>query len=257
MKTWTWAVLGMLLAVGTAWGQPSDDKAERRIRLKARLELAEMDHEVRRDLLKESMTLLHRAERNNQVNRDRPIEQQKHDEAELDALRGFLERERKQLEDQSVELAGMRRELTDAGTQAQRPTPAALESGDQAMVDSMKRAQSKQGVPRRTPEDDSQLEELGDRVEVAQLNQNLLNTRLNLLGNSLNQKMHALANLEVQATETQNKGDETFQKELEAARKRYEEVRKSYIDLKRTYEREQGKLNELRQRPRPQGQGFQ
>jgi hypothetical protein len=191
------------------------------------------------------------------VDCDRPNEQQKHDEAELEALRAFVEKERKQFEDQSVELAGMRRELTEAEKQAQRPAPADISRADQAMLDFMKQARSKQDVTRRTREGDSNAEDLGDQVEVAQLNLNLLNTRLSLLNNSMNQKMHVLANLEVQATETQNKDDETFQKQLDTARKRYEEARKSYLDLKKTYEPEQAKLNELRQRLRPQGQGFQ
>jgi hypothetical protein len=86
MKMRTWALLGMLLVGATSWSEQPQDQEEKLISPRAKLELAELDHQADRAELLESLTLLKRGERDNLLRQERSEESRKQRQSELDSL---------------------------------------------------------------------------------------------------------------------------------------------------------------------------
>jgi len=193
LKTRIGFVAGILFIGAMAWGQAPGEKVEELARLRARLEVAELAREADRAILKESILLVKRAERDHPLEQHRS-EREAHLQAiQLKALRQYVETERKRFEEQGVELEAMRRELASRSTQPARPVQAA---------------------PGPTPKEQ---DGLAGQTEETELNLELLQAKLNLLSGAMTEQTNAVAALEVRAADPQAKGDEALRKELQAA----------------------------------------
>ncbi|SIO43955.1 hypothetical protein SAMN05444166_4735 [Singulisphaera sp. GP187] len=222
MKALVVFVLGVMLAGGSsAIGQVAK-QAEETARLKARLELAELDHEAEKVLLKESIMLVNRAERDKIVNQKPSQDVENSQAKELAALHQYVEASRRHFEEQAVELERIKRELA-AASMNPRTT---------------------RNVPTRPQQPAPEQAELLGQLNEITLNSELLNAKLTLITNELNRRTNTLANLEVQGDEASG-GDEKRREALEVARKRYDEVRKNYLDLKKKVEEQQSRRSEL------------
>ncbi|WP_143206258.1 hypothetical protein [Singulisphaera sp. GP187] len=181
----------------------------------------------------------------------------KQDDAKREALRNFVEKERKHLEEQAVESARLRKELAESEKQTQQPYSEEISRADKAQLEFMKQGRSTKVEQQKSREVGPKQEELGDQFEAAQLDFNLLNSRMNILRNSLDLRMNELAKLQVQAADSESKGDEKLKTALDAARKRYDEARKSYLEVKKLLNQEINSLSKLRQRPQETKPGDQ
>lgn len=210
MKTRIGIVAGLLLFGVMGWAQPPADKAGDVARLKARLQLAELESEADQAIIKESILLLKRAERDLPLERHRSEREQKEQAERLVALKQFVDAEQDRFVARAVELEAARRELSKATAVSQTTGPA-------------------RSAPQQSTED---ADRLVREAEEAQLSANLLQAQLGLLERTVGDQVNPLAVLEVRAASDEGKGDVALAKELDAARKRYDKDRERYIDLK-------------------------
>src|SRR5215208_5723008 len=117
MRTMTWAIAGVLLVGAASAQEPRRDAGDEADRLRARVEMAEVAHELDKTLFKEALSQLRRAERSRQVDRG----EMRPREADLDPLRDYVEKEQRRLEEQAMALAKLKRDATAA---SRRPVPA-------------------------------------------------------------------------------------------------------------------------------------
>lgn len=245
MKTRIGVVAGMLLFGGVVagWAQAPADRAEQVARLKARLEVAELRHEADRAILKESILLLKRAERDLPLEQHRSEREHKEQAERLNTLKKYVHAEETRFEEEAIQLESARRELSKATQVSQAPAPAGSGSGSNART----RTGS---APRPAGED---ADRLAREADEAQIGANLLQAQLMQFSSTLDEQMKTLASLEVRAASAEGKPDPALAKELEAARARFAEVRARYLDLKAKHAREMRTVFRLQTQAGPGG----
>jgi len=106
--------LALLLLAATASAQQSEDSRVKSARLRAKLELLQLDHEVDKSTLKESLSLLKRAQREQRLDSKASAEDRKRQRSELNELESYVEEQKRLFVQQAVDLERMRRELEES-----------------------------------------------------------------------------------------------------------------------------------------------
>jgi hypothetical protein len=251
--------------------EQGEDRAVAAARLRARLELAELNHDVAAEVLKESLLLLRRAERSRLVEGSREGEAAARGDEELKRLALYVESQTEAYSAQVVAIDRLRHELMQLQPAPRIPLPGASLDvpGTPVAPDEMPGLQPgavvgispAQMVPGRlmvsrpgAAGPHPVVIEPGPRVPEEQLDQAdeaeqevlLLQVRLQAYRQALDEARQQLANLEVEASKPEKRGDKALQKSIESAREHFRQARKDRFDLAQRLAREQERLDQLR-----------
>lgn len=255
-------VLAIGLSVAVARAQEpanekadNDDRAPTVAELRARLELAVLDHDVMTELLKESLLLLRRAERSRLIEgaKEGESENASRREEELQRLARYVERQTEAYAAQVVAIDRLRHELVQlepgprtplAGMNIEVPVGAVV-PGEIVVAEPNPR------VPVLEPRFKGSPDELLDKADEIEQEVLLLQARLQAYSSTLNQWRNQLVNLEVEASKPEKRGDKSLQKAVEDAREQMRQARKNRFDLAQRLAREQERLNQIRSQVGP------
>jgi hypothetical protein len=218
MKTTTAFAALLVLAVAPAGAQQPTREPEKRASEPAEIELLELEQVADKTLLREAMLLV--GQRSLKQARDQPVSDadRQRDHEYLVTLKRFIEEKKQAYTERAAVLKNKRAEsarpVTTQRSQAVRPVV--------------------------TPADDKARQGLVEKLEEVQLEVNLLQMRVQLYQQPLNEAVQALANAEFAAD-----NDPSQREKAEAARKRFEEAKSKFLDVSTKLRLEQHRMAEL------------